>query len=169
MPFKAMSIKGDQKIIVDPSLGRLAKWLRILGFDAVYFNNPLKEKLFFEKAAFEKRMILTRSEKIKSQLQEKDFFFITQNNIDDQLKELIDQNIIPYPKGLFTRCVECNATLRKIGRDEAHGKIPDYIRETQHCFSECANCKKIYWPGTHLKRMKIKVNNLFQKAIKGAK
>ncbi len=156
-----MSLKKEQRFLVDPSLGRLAKWLRILGFDTVYFFNPLIEKQFFEKAVSENRLILTRSEKIKFQLKEGDYFFISQNYIDDQLKELIDKNLLPSPKCLFTRCVECNGTLKEINRKEIYGKVPDYIFETQQLFRQCASCKKIFWPGTHQKRMKKKIDDLF--------
>ena len=201
MPFKKMSGKKEQKFLADPSLGRLSKWLRILGFDTVYFFNPLDEKLFFEKAKSEYRLILTRSGKIRTRLnkinieiaQQKEgdlpslakrgnglviqkqhsescvllinYYFITHNHIDGQLKELIGKGLIPQPKHLFTRCAECNEILKEINREEVHGKIPDYIRETQESFRQCPNCKKIFWGGTHCKRMKERINRLYGKEI----
>ena len=151
------------KFLADPSLGRLSKWLRTLVFDTVYFSNPLDEKLFFEKARSEYRLILTRSGKLSSQLKEGDYCFITFNHIDEQLKELIDKGLIPQPEHLFTRCAECNEILKKIDRDMVHGKVPDYIRETQESFRQCPDCKKIFWAGTHCKRMKEKINRLYGK------
>lgn len=161
MPFKKMSGKKEQKFLADPSLGRLSKWLRIFGFDTVYFSNPLNEKHFFEKAKSESRLILTRSGKISSQLKEGDYYFITCNHIDEQLKELINKGLISQPEHLFTRCAECNEILKEINREEVHGKVPDYIRETQESFRQCPNCKKIFWAGTHCKRMKEKIKFLF--------
>ncbi len=195
-----MSGKKEQKFLADPSLGRLSKWLRILGFDTVYFSNPLDEKLFFEKAKSEYRLILTRSGKIITQLnkinieiaQPKEgdrplipslarrgngaviqkqhsessgllinYYFITHNHINEQLEDLIGKGLILQPKHLFTRCTECNEILKEIDREEVHGKVPDYIRETQESFRQCPHCKKIFWDGTHCKRMKGKIKFLF--------
>lgn len=201
-----MSGKKEQKFLADPSLGRLSKWLRILGFDTVYFSNPLDEQQFFEKARCENRLILTRSSKIIMQLkkinieiaQERDlplipflqqtqdrqltrsgnrvvtqkqhsessgllisYYFIAQNHIDEQLEDLAGKGLILQPKDLFARCMECNEILKEIDREEVHGKIPDYIRETQKSFRQCPHCKKIFWEGTHSKRMKEKIKFLF--------
>ena len=109
MPFKKMSGKKEQKFLADPSLGKLSKWLRILGFDTVYFSNPLNEKLFFEKARDENRLIFTRSGKIITLLNKINieiaqpskssgllisYYFITHNHINEQLKDLIDNELI---------------------------------------------------------------------------
>lgn len=150
-------------------MGRLAKWLRILGFDTVYFSNPLNEKLLFKEAVSSNRLILTRSEKIASQLEEGDYCFIAHNHIDEQLKYLIDKGIISLPENLFTRCAECNESLKQIGRDKVHSKVPDYVRETQQYFQQCPTCKKIFWSGTHYKRIKEKINSLYRSKINGKK
>lgn len=157
-----MPVKKEQRFLVDPSLGRLAKWLRILGFDTVYFNVPLIEKQFFEKAVSESRLILTRSKKIKLQLKEEDYFFIVQNNIDEQLKELINANFLPFPEDISSRCMECNELLKEIDRNQIHGMVPDYILETQQFFRQCNICKKIFWPGTHQTKMKKKIEELYR-------
>ena len=180
MPFKKMSGKKEQKFLADPSLGRLSKWLRILGFDTVYFSNPLDEQQFFEKARYENRLILTRSGKIIRQLNKINietaqpsessdplinYYFITHNHIYEQLEDLIGKELILQPKHLFARCSECNEILKEINREEVHGKVPDYIRETQESFRQCPHCKKIFWEGTHCKRMKEKINRLYGKEI----
>ncbi len=139
----------QNQFITDPSLGRLAKWLRILGLDTLYFANPLEEKLFFEKAKSENRMVLTKNERIAAELQRGEYCFISYNLIDDQLRELIDKKIIFYPAELFTRCLECNYILIKISQEEIHGKVPDYVRATEQSFRQCPGCKKIFCTGTH--------------------
>jgi len=158
-----------KKFLTDPSLGRLAKWLRILGFDTIFFSYPFNEKLFFEKAKSENRLILTRSGKIISQLKKinsnqlLNYCFITHNHIDEQLRELMKKGLILQPEHLFTRCAECNDVLLDTGREEVHGKVPDYIRETQQDFRQCPTCKKTFWAGTHCKRMKEKITKLYGK------
>tara|TARA_B100000315_G_scaffold116653_1_gene106980 strand:+ start:17040 stop:17561 length:522 start_codon:yes stop_codon:yes gene_type:complete len=171
-----MSGKKEQKFLADPSLGRLSKWLRILGYDIVYFSTPLNEQQFFEKARDENRLILTRSGKIITQLNKINdetaqpsessgllinYYFITHNHIEEQLENLIAKGLILQPKHWFTRCTECNEILKEIGREEVHGKVPDYIRETEESFRQCPHCKKIFWEGTHCKRMKEKIKFLF--------
>jgi len=156
-----MSGKKEQKFLADPSLGRLSRWLRMLGFDTVYFTSPLDEQQFFEKARDENRLILTRSGKIISRLKEGKYYFISHNHINEQLEDLIGKELILQSKHLFTRCMECNEILKGIDREEVHGKVPDYIRETQESFRQCPHCKKIFWEGTHCKRMKEKIKLLF--------
>ncbi|MDP7555726.1 MAG: Mut7-C RNAse domain-containing protein, partial [Nitrospinota bacterium] len=79
--------------------------------------------------------------------------------------DLIGKELILQPKHLFARCSECNEILKEINREEVHGKVPDYIRETQESFRQCPHCKKIFWEGTHCKRMKEKINRLYGKEI----
>ncbi len=88
-------------------------------------------------------------------------YFITRNHINEQLEELISKGLILQPKHCFTRCTKCNEILKEIDREEVHGKVPDYIRETQESFRQCPHCKKIFWEGTHLKRMKEGIKFLF--------
>lgn len=150
------------KFIADRMLGKLGKWLRILGYDTVYFNGDDIEKL--KKLAIdEERIILTRNKKIHFNELKGKIVWIEENNPYLQLKELILKGLISSPeKKLFSRCLLCNKELESISKSEIKGMVPDYIYISHKEFFICPQCKRIYWPGTHLKNMKIKLEELFK-------
>ncbi|MDY6855305.1 MAG: Mut7-C RNAse domain-containing protein [Thermodesulfobacteriota bacterium] len=141
------------KLIVDRMLGKLAKLLRIIGFDTLYSNNIDFEELLCV-ADKEERIILTRNTLIKKQERAYKFFFIHDNDPIRQLEEVINglDLKIEY-MGVLTRCIGCNKTLVKISKEEADGRVPDYIFKTHIDFSFCKNCNKVYWKGTHYEKM----------------
>ncbi|MFH1623891.1 MAG: Mut7-C RNAse domain-containing protein [Pseudomonadota bacterium] len=141
------------KFVADRMLGKLAKILRILGFDVLY-SNRIHFRELVRIARDEKRIILTRNSLIKTKEGEYTFFFINNNEPKRQLKEVIDGlDLKISPSNVFTRCLLCNHELKKIEREDVEGRVPDYVFETQRDFSLCRNCNKIFWKGTHHKNM----------------
>ena len=141
------------KFIADRMLGKLAKLLRTLGFDTLYSNRiDFKELL---KIAREKgRIILTRNTLIKKKEGEYRFLFINDNDPKRQLQEVITNLSLEIePNKTFTRCLLCNNKLKEIKREDAGGKVPDYIFESHRDFSFCGKCKRIFWKGTHHEHM----------------
>jgi hypothetical protein len=79
---------------------------------------------------------------------------LTANDPLEQLREVVSLvPIIPQELRLLQRCVRCNDQLEDVAREEAFGHVPDYVFETQTSFHKCLKCHKIYWPGSHPKRM----------------
>jgi len=132
-------------------LGRLARWLRVLGYDVVYLKKPVKGELWI-KAKAEDRMVLTRNTHYQKKQGFK-VFLIKENKVIDQLAEVIKGlNLHINTEKLFTRCIDCNVSLSPIPKAEVKGKVPIYIYNTQKHFSYCPDCKRIYWWGTHGER-----------------
>jgi hypothetical protein len=142
------------KFLVDHMLGKLAKYLRMLGIDTVYYTQTDLSTLI-EKAYQEKRIILSRNTKLKHIGGFSDFFFINDYQPDKQLSEVLKHFKIHISHAqLFTRCLRCNQKLIVVNNEDVKGKVPHYILGIHKEFSLCPQCKKVYWEGTHLKKMK---------------
>jgi uncharacterized protein len=152
------------KFLVDYMLGKLARYLRMLGVDTVYFTKSDLAGLI-EKASHEKRIILSRNTKLKRIDGLLNFVFINDDLPDKQLREVLRYfNIHISADLLFTRCLTCNQKLVVANHEEARRKVPPYIFETNIKFFLCSQCKKIYWEGTHLKKMKEIILKVLEKS-----
>ena len=138
------------KFIADSMLGRLAKWLRLFGYDTVYFKGKTDSELIYESIK-QRRIILTRDAKISKSKPLK-IIFIKSENFKDQIRQAAEELGIKFDgKRRFTRCAECNCELGVISKEKVKNAVPEYIYDTCSKFSFCPECKKIYWEGSHLK------------------
>ncbi|MGZ3538744.1 MAG: Mut7-C RNAse domain-containing protein [Thermodesulfobacteriota bacterium] len=150
------------KFVADHMLGKLAKELRMLGYDTLYYRGETGYP-FIRLAREEGRVILTRNSKLLPRKPEDRVVRITEDKPSLQLRELIQKGYISFnEEKSYSRCLLCNAPLDRISRGEAEGKVPDFIFYQSKEFSRCPHCLKIYWPGSHLDHMKIKMKELFR-------
>ena len=148
------------KFIVDCMLGKLVKGLRMLGYDTIYYRGADSHPLI-RSARQEARVILTRNTKLIPKSSEDRILHIREDNPSLQLRELIQKGHISLDEGnLFSRCLLCNALLNGIPREEAAGKVPDFIFFHQKEFFRCPQCRRIYWQGSHQGNMQRKVEEL---------
>ena len=147
------------KFIIDRTLGKLARKLRILGFDAVSWEGENIEGAC-KTALMEGRVLLTRSRKIQGKSSDLRFLVIEANDPGEQIRETISNlHLQPAPEKLFSRCLICNQDLLSICKEEVEGKVPDFIYRSYDSFHVCPHCHRIYWPGTHFQRMKKAIGN----------
>ncbi len=131
-------------------LGKLAKYLRILGFDTRYERTISEKELLFN-ARRDERIILTR----KKSLEPKEgVLFINLDDPKEQLRFLFEKLNLKDKIRPFTRCLICNEKLEEIRKEEAKGKVPYFTFATQNRFSCCPSCQRVYWPGSHLEKMR---------------
>jgi len=137
-------------------LGKLAKWLRILGFDTIYdpdIKNPVESG----------RILLTRTKRIKYDYTTDKLIFIKSDKPFKQLKEVIKAlGIVNEDIKTFTRCIRCNTKIRTIEKNSIRSLVPDYVWESQDSFKACSKCKRIYWQGSHTKRSMEIIKKLFE-------
>ncbi|MFC1885220.1 Mut7-C RNAse domain-containing protein [Thermodesulfobacteriota bacterium] len=139
------------RFVVDSMLGKLAKWLRVLGFDACYQKYYTSEMLGI--LVGEDRMLLTRS-KTTAKLFDS-ALFIESDRVGDQLKEVNKKMALFINKDvLFSRCILCNELLENPKIEMAEENIPDYVLyKHSRGYKVCPLCNRYYWPGSHRERM----------------
>jgi len=145
----------QRKFIADDMLGKLAKWMRILGYDTVYYRTQIDNELI-EQAQKEKRILLTRDIQL-SRNWLVPTLLIKEETIDEQLKQVIQRFNLEIEEGLFSRCPKCNTLLTEIKKEEIKEKIPEYVYQSYNEFWICPTCKRYYWAGTHWMNIKAKV------------
>ena len=146
----------ETSFAAEKTLGKLAKWLRILGFDTIYdpdIKNPVESS----------RILLTRTRRIKYEYTTDKLIFIKSDKPFQQLKEVIKAlGIINEDLKTFTRCISCNTKIRTIDKNSIRSVVPDYVWESQDSFKACSKCKRIYWQGSHTKRSMEIIRKLFE-------
>lgn len=148
------------KFLADRMLGKLAKELRMLGYDTIYYRGENAYPLI-KLAREEGRVILTRNTKLIPKRLEDHIIRVMEDKPPLQLRELIQKKVISLEEeNLFSRCLLCNSLLDEIPRGEAEGKVPDFIFYQQREFFRCPQCLRIYWKGSHQNHMQKKVNEL---------
>lgn len=136
-------------------LGTLARYLRILGYDTLYPDESGDAELLFL-AYTQGRILLTRDTKMGTK-SSPNIFVLKSVIPEEQLKKVVEKLKLKTGEKLFTRCLECNTSLVEVEKGEVKGKIPPYVFKQQSKFAQCPKCRRYYWPGTHLERMKERV------------
>ncbi|MEW6270871.1 MAG: Mut7-C RNAse domain-containing protein [Thermodesulfobacteriota bacterium] len=144
------------RFAVDRMLGRLARWLRVLGFDAVYRPEMPGERLL-ALAAREQRVVLTRDARLRCPRGRVRVVHLAADRFRDQLRELDRTIPLGGVAGRPSRCVECNLAVEPLAADDVPASVPEYVRATQREFHRCPRCRRIYWPATHRERMDAEI------------
>ena len=141
----------ELRFAADRMLGKLAKWLRVMGHDVIY-GEHLSGPGLIHVARSENRLILTRDRGLKKK-QPPDYLFIESDHYREQLRQVIRACGLSPLDHAFTRCLECNLVLEPRSKAEVEKNVPPYVLATQEKFSWCPKCRRVFWPGTHHERM----------------
>ncbi len=144
------------KFIADVMLGRLAKRMRLLGFDVLY-DRMLDDNGIIRLSIEQNRVILTRDKGLAGRPLASNHVFIEHDTADDQLGQVLDTFRIRSVPGPLTRCSCCNEPLTLLARKDAKDRVPQYVYERHNIFLRCAKCGRTYWRGTHVERMGLKL------------
>jgi len=147
-----MGQTGEPKFIVDHNVGKLAKWLRMMGYNTILFKEEDDGSLI-RAALAQNRVILTKD----SQLMKRRVItsgrlravFLDTDDPKAQLRKVIQTLHLDCRYKPFSICLECNHLLLEKDREEVRGRVPPYVFETKEQFMECPSCHRIYWRGTH--------------------
>ena len=149
-----MSLSKELKFIADENVFKLGRWLRILGYDVIYYS-PSSDAELAGRALKENRIILTRDHDFLEMKTVERCLLLESTNPIEQLKQVIKTfNLTPTEERIFSRCVKCNVSIEPIDKTAVFSKVPLYVYKTQETFFRCINCESIYWPGTHLENVK---------------
>lgn len=145
---QAQPIEGCPKFVVDVMLGRLAKWLRIAGFDVLYSNRFSDDELI-QISNREDRVLLSRDTRLLIRKPVKKFLFLESPDFHSQLKQVFTSMPILGFTAFLTRCLSCNELLVEAARETIRDAVPAFVYKTQPHFKSCPKCGKIFWAGTH--------------------
>ena len=156
------SLENRPRFIVDVNAGRLAKWLRILGYDTAFIN-PIKDGELLEIAGREGRIVLTRDHGLaRRRAVTRGLITVMVPASDlwqEQLREVAArfQLTAAQDSGI---CARCNERLLPVALDYAKERVPPYVAATQQQFATCPRCNRIYWQGTHWEQMQRVLDSL---------
>lgn len=148
----------ELRFLVDANVGKLARWLRRLGYDAAFHQSQEDDSSLVRAALNEGRIILTRDGHIASRGLARSgrlrVIHIQADDIASQMRQVLAA--LPLEAGArpFTRCLDCNVELLSLEKWDALGRVPPYVFETQERFSSCPQCRRVFWQGTHWAHMK---------------
>jgi uncharacterized protein with PIN domain len=141
------------KFIADVMLGRLAKRMRLLGFDVLY-DRSLDDNGIIRLSLEHDRVVLTRDKGLAARPLAMNHLFIINDRVQDQLRQV--RSAFPLePVQPLTRCSECNTPLTQIEKSDAQEQVPQHVYEQTRDFLHCSTCGRIYWKGSHVQRMEL--------------
>ncbi|MBZ0169097.1 hypothetical protein MELA_00937 [Candidatus Methylomirabilis lanthanidiphila] len=152
------------RFVADAMLGRLAKWLRLVGYDTLYWRGD--DAGLVRLVLAENRLLLTRDTRIAPRLPPHLTFFITSDHCNEQLDQVMARFGLPSRIGCL--CLRCNLPLESAEKEGLHGEIPEFVWRTQERFARCPGCLRIYWEGTHYARMMETIERMAAVKMKGS-
>jgi len=152
----------EPKFVVDIQLGKLAKYLRMFGFDTLY-NNRLTNYDIIKLSLEQKRAILTKSINLLKRKEIVRGYWLRSYYPQEQISEVLKRFDLKNKIKEFTRCIICNSELHLIEKSEIIDTLPLKVIEQQNIFLFCPDCKKAYWKGTHYNKMSFLINTILSK------
>jgi len=156
---------NNLKFIVDNNVGKLVKWLRIMGYDTLFFSGS-DDSGMIAIALAEDRVILTRDTQIVERLVVTSgrlkVILIQSDEPELQMQQVIDSLNLDCQFKPFTLCLECNQPLVERSKQQVQDLVPAYVFQTQSQYMECPACHRIYWRGTHWQAMTKKLKKFMK-------
>ncbi|HLN55013.1 MAG TPA: Mut7-C RNAse domain-containing protein [Bacteroidales bacterium] len=160
--FESLDISGIQhlrkeplretRFILDVHLGKLAKYLRLFGFDSLLDMN-LNDNEIIERSIQEKRIILTRDKMLLRNKLVTHGYWIRSDNPRLQAEEVVRKFDLTGRMKPLNRCLECNTIIEPVSKELISGRIPDNTRKYYDEFWICKGCGRIYWEGSHYEKL----------------
>ncbi|MBI5243996.1 MAG: hypothetical protein HY922_10020 [Elusimicrobia bacterium] len=176
-----MTPAPEPKFLADCMLGKLARWLTVLGYDSRFAPSGAPERLrgrasgerpahapsdaredmlLLDEAQKEGRIFLTRDTRIPD-VKGLRKIVLREQRFEDQLRRVLKETgLTPDPKRFFTRCTLCNQATVPVAREEALPKVPEKVRGLETDFFRCPACGRFYWTGTHVENTLAKLRRM---------
>ena len=149
----------ETKFVLDVHLGRLAGYLRMLGFDAVY-SNRIGDLELVRISCQEKRILLTRDRGVLKHSAVTHGYWLRETDSRRQAAEIVRRFDLAQSLRPLTRCMVCNEPLRAGSKAEIRGRVPPGTLQWCDEFRECAGCGRVYWEGSHCRWMRQWIEQL---------
>lgn len=149
------------KFIGDVHLGRLCKYLRILGFDTLYFKDYSVDQLI-ELSRQDRRILLSKDHKLGKHPKVNHWYWIRSSDPLEQIRDLYEKLDLTSSIAPLTRCIKCNNEIVLVPKEEVLDKLQPRTAKYYEDFFQCPNCERIYWEGSHYEHMLEFIQNNFQ-------
>ena len=145
---------GEPRFLADSMVGKLAQWLRLLGYDAAY-EPAMDDALLVDRAGEEGRILLTRDRRLVERRACRRYVLVVSDDPLEQLAEVVSElGLEPEPVCGSSRCLRCNRRLESVAREGLAGAVPPYVLANHRRFARCPACHRVYWRGTHFAGMR---------------
>jgi uncharacterized protein with PIN domain len=158
--IEPLASAGETRFLADAMLGRLARWLRLLGFDTAY-DAAIADEDVARRALEEERIVLTRDRALPVEWRLPRVVVLRSEATGEQLRELARLFPLRERAQPFTRCSRCNAPLEDAPADAVAAHVPPRIAATQARFLRCRGCGHVYWQGSHVARIQRALDELW--------
>lgn len=152
---------AEVRLLADAMLGKLAKWLRLLGYDTAY--NPAWDDAEIVRVARAEGRVVATSDRGLAGRRGIRTLLITSVQLQEQMTQVMTELSLP-PAEAGSRCSVCNSVLEPVAKSDLARRVPKYVYDTQEVFRRCPNCDRIYWPGGHWARMQPAMSS-FRSAV----
>jgi len=160
-----MGLLNNMQFIVDNNVGKLAKWLRMMGYDALFFTGDDDWQMIIT-ALNEGRVILTRDTQIMKRgvitSGRLKAILIESDEPERQMRQVVETLNLDCQFRLFTICLECNQPLEERSKQQVKDLVPPHVFQTRSQYMECPACHRIYWRGTHCEVMTRKLEKFMK-------
>jgi len=150
------------EFVADCMLGRLAKWLKIFGFDVLYFPK-IEDKELLASARKEGRVLLSRDHALLDRARGLKKLFIESETWEDQVRQVLDHFKLWREVAPYSRCLGCNVKLKPLSKSQAANLVAPFVLKQANSFAICPACGQVFWPGTHFEDMEDKVAEILDK------
>lgn len=149
------------RFAADAMLGRLATWLRLLGYDTFY-QPHIDDGLLVRLARAEDRTILTRDVGV-TQRRGVSALLIASDDVRSQVRQVLAHfELRPDSAALGGRCPRCNQALQPLPKWAAAERVPPHVWKSQQTFHECRLCERVFWRGSHVEQMESRLREFLE-------
>ena len=151
--FLSEEIVGMLKFLADDMVGKLARRLRLAGYDTLYFKH-IDDGQMVTRARTEERIIVTRDRKLADKFHLENVYIVGSEVPAEQFRQVVKAFDLDVKSEAFSRCLECNELLVPAKKEDHKAEIPPRVYRLHNTFFRCPGCKKLYWRGSHYARLK---------------
>jgi uncharacterized protein with PIN domain len=148
--------------VADCMLGRLARWLRVLGFDVLYFPR-IDDAALLAVARREGRVLLTRDTGLHERTRGKPTLLVASGKWEDQLVQVLEVFGLKDRVAPHTRCLDCNTPLKAVSKERARNLTAPFVVERSDAFALCPACDRVFWKGSHADDMDARIRNIMKR------
>lgn len=158
---RALRADGEPAFLADAMLGKLARWLRLLGIDCAWEPHVADEALV-RRGVWQGRVILTRDRRLPEEWRVSDVHVLRADDPFEQLREVLERFDLAASVRLFSRCSECNVPLEPASAAQVIEQVPERVAAEQGDLWACPACGRVYWEGSHTARIRRVAERLLE-------